>query len=109
MGGEGQPQTQLALLTRHLDFGIDPQTAIDLPRWLWGRTWGKATTGLTVENRLRTDVILELRRRGHSLHVGPAWSQQMGHAHMIAWDPATGLLQAGCDPRSDGVALSAAE
>ncbi|MEM6521217.1 MAG: gamma-glutamyltransferase, partial [Cyanobacteria bacterium P01_C01_bin.70] len=46
MGGEGQPQTQLALLTRLLDFHFDPQAAINAPRWLWGRTWGESASGL---------------------------------------------------------------
>lgn len=40
-GGEGQPQTQTALLTRMVDYGMDPQTAVHEPRWVWGRTWGK--------------------------------------------------------------------
>ena len=40
MGGEGQPQTQAALVTRMIDFGMTPQEAIDAPRWLYGRTWG---------------------------------------------------------------------
>ncbi|MGB3200350.1 MAG: gamma-glutamyltransferase, partial [Nodosilinea sp.] len=100
MGGEGQPQTQLALLTRTLDFGFDPQTAIDLPRWVWGRTWGEATTQLAVESRIPADVQQKLTRRGHQLTVAPAWAEQMGHAHMIQIG-AEGL-RGGCDPRSDG-------
>ena len=105
MGGEGQPQTQLALLTRVLDFGFDPQTAIDWPRWLWGRTWGDSTSGLTLEGRIGDVVRTELRQRGHTVHIAPNWSEQMGHAHMIRMDPETQLLAGGCDPRSDGSAL----
>ncbi|MBE9109350.1 gamma-glutamyltransferase [Nodosilinea sp. LEGE 07298] len=100
MGGEGQPQTQLALLTRMLDFGFDPQTAIDLPRWVWGRTWGEATTELAVESRIPVDVQQALAGRGHQLKVVPAWADQMGHAHAIQIN-ADGL-RGGCDPRSDG-------
>ncbi|MGB6017467.1 MAG: gamma-glutamyltransferase, partial [Nodosilinea sp.] len=100
MGGEGQPQTQLALLTRMLDFGFDPQTAIDLPRWVWGRTWGEATTQLAVESRISADVQQDLAGRGHQLTVAPAWADQMGHAHVIQIT-AEGL-RGGCDPRSDG-------
>ncbi|MEO0826570.1 MAG: gamma-glutamyltransferase [Cyanobacteria bacterium J06642_9] len=105
MGGEGQPQTQLAMLTRVLDFGFDPQTAIDLPRWLWGRTWGEDSSGLTLEGRIDPTVRATLSERGHSVNVAPDWSEQMGHAHMIRIDPDTGDLQGGCDPRSDGQAL----
>lgn len=39
-GGEGQPQTQTLLLTRMLHYGMDPQTAVSEPRFVWGRTWG---------------------------------------------------------------------
>ena len=105
MGGEGQPQTQLALLTRVLDFGFDPQTAIDWPRWLWGRTWGEATSGLTLEGLIGEEIRTELRQRGHTVRIAPDWSEQMGHAHIIRIDPETYLLEGGCDPRSDGSAL----
>lgn len=40
MGGEGLPQTQAAIATRVVDFGMTPQQAIDAPRWLYGCTWG---------------------------------------------------------------------
>jgi gamma-glutamyltranspeptidase len=106
MGGEGQPQTQMALLTRVLDFGFDPQTAIDLPRWLWGRTWGEDTTGLTLEGRISKSVRTELRQRGHEVKIAPDWSEKMGHAHMIQIDFNSGLLRGGSDPRSDGKALA---
>jgi gamma-glutamyltranspeptidase/glutathione hydrolase len=102
MGGEGQPQTQLALLTRILDYGFDPQTAIDLPRWLWGRTWGDTSTGLTLEGRIPANIRAELQRRGHPVKTAPDWTEKMGHAHMIHIDSATGALQGGCDRRSDG-------
>jgi gamma-glutamyltranspeptidase/glutathione hydrolase len=100
MGGEGQPQTQIALLTRLLDFGFDPQSAIDLPRWAWGRTWGEATTQLTLESRIAEAVRQELAKRGHQLAIAPAWADQMGHAHAIQMGPDG--LRGGCDRRSDG-------
>lgn len=100
MGGEGQPQTQLALLTRMLDFGYSPQAAIDLPRWLWGRTWGEASTRLAMENRIPADIRQALERRGHQVVEAPAWAEQMGHAHAIRVN-SEGLL-GGCDRRSEG-------
>jgi gamma-glutamyltranspeptidase/glutathione hydrolase len=100
MGGEGQPQTQIALLTRMLDFSFDPQTAIDLPRWAWGRTWGEATTQLAMENRIGAEIRQDLIHRGHQVAVVPAWAEKMGHAHAIRVDVEG--LRGGCDPRSDG-------
>ena len=102
MGGEGQPQTQGALLTRVLDFGQDIQTAINRPRWRWGRTWGAASTALALEGRIPPAVQQGLQRRGHRVQVLPDWTAEMGHAHMIHITP-DGLLGA-CDPRSDGQA-----
>ncbi len=106
MGGEGQPQTQIMLLTRLLDFGFDPQTAIDLPRWIYGRTWGDTSTALTLENRISSEVCETLSQRGHPIRRAPAWAEQMGHAHIIQIDPDTGLLSGGSDPRSDGAAIA---
>lgn len=103
MGGEGQPQTQIALLTRVLDLGLDIQTAINQPRWRWGRTWGQASARLGLEGRIDTTVRNKLRQRGHQLQVEADWSAAMGHAHMIQIQD--DRLLGACDPRSDGVAL----
>ena len=40
MGGDGQPQTQAALFTRHVRYRQSLDRALDAPRWLLGRTWG---------------------------------------------------------------------
>lgn len=102
MGGEGQPQTQLALLTRAIDFAMAPQAAIGAPRWLWGRTWGETVTGLSLEGRIPAEVQAELRSRDHEVSRAPDWTEIMGHAHMIQVDASSGVLIGGCDPRSDG-------
>ncbi len=34
IGGDGQPQTQAALVTRIVDRGLGPREAIEAPRWL---------------------------------------------------------------------------
>jgi gamma-glutamyltranspeptidase len=105
MGGEGQPQTQVALLTRVIDFGLDPQSAIDWPRWLQGRTWGESTSRLSLESRIPEAIQTELALRGHLVATLPDWAEQMGHAQMIQIHPTTGLLWGGADPRGDGTAL----
>ncbi|KAF9109769.1 hypothetical protein BGX30_008242, partial [Mortierella sp. GBA39] len=65
MGGEGQPQTQTALLTRIVDYRMDPQEAINEPRWVWGRTWGEASTELKMEARVGEQVLGGLAAMGH--------------------------------------------
>src|SRR5438094_388317 len=103
MGGEGQPQTQAALVTRIVDRGLDPQAAVEAPRWLFGRTWGEETRSLRLEDRFAGDVRETLRERGHEVEVVEGWSDLMGHAQVIRIDP-TGLTGAS-DPRADGAAL----
>ena len=103
MGGDGQPQTQAALVTRLVDRGLSPQAAVEAPRWLYGRTWGDPSTALRLESRLGEDVAAALRGRGHEVHVVEEWSDLMGHAQLIRLD-AEGLA-GGSDPRADGAAL----
>src|SRR5437667_356713 len=103
MGGEGQPQTQAALVTRILDRRLGPQAAVEAPRWLYGRTWGEATGALRLETRFGDGVTESLRERGHEVEVVEAWSDLMGHAQLIRIEP-TGFTGAS-DPRADGAAL----
>jgi gamma-glutamyltranspeptidase/glutathione hydrolase len=103
MGGDGQPQTQTAVLTRVIDHGLGPQEAIEAPRWLYGRTWGEASTSLRLEARFEAGVAESLRRRGHDVRIVEAWSDLMGHAQVI--QVADGELRGGSDPRADGAAL----
>jgi gamma-glutamyltranspeptidase/glutathione hydrolase len=105
MGGEGQPQTQAAIVTRILDFGMDVQAAIDAPRLIYGRTWGEPTSSLSIESRAGEGVIAELRRRGHVLNVIDAWDERVGHAQAIRVDLTTGMRYGGADPRGDGLAI----
>jgi gamma-glutamyltranspeptidase len=103
MGGEGQPQTQAALVTRAVDRGLAPQAAVEAPRWLYGRTWGEASRSLRLEARFGEAVAASLAARGHDVVTVDAWSDLVGHAQMIRVD-ADGLL-GGSDPRADGAAL----
>jgi gamma-glutamyltranspeptidase/glutathione hydrolase len=103
MGGEGQPQTQAALVTRVIDRGLDPQAAVEAPRWLLGRTWGETSRALRLEDRFAPATAASLRERGHEVRVVESWSDAMGHAHVIRLD-ADGLT-GGSDPRADGAAL----
>ncbi|MEO6958888.1 MAG: gamma-glutamyltransferase [Burkholderiaceae bacterium] len=104
MGGEGQPQTQAAIVTRIVDFGMSPQDAINAPRWLFGRTWGRASNDLKIEGRVPAAVTDELKRRGQPVNVVDAFTDTMGHAGAILVDPATGVMQGASDPRGDGLA-----
>lgn len=101
MGGEGQPQTQAAIYTRHTLFGQDMQAAVTAPRWLLGRTWGAETMTLKLENRFDPALFDALKAAGHEVEVLPAFTDVMGHAGMVAIGP-DGVIAGASDPRSDG-------
>ena len=105
MGGEGQPQTQAALVTRIVDFGMSPQDAIAAPRWLNGRTWGAASNDLKIEGRVPANIRNELKRRGQPVITVDDYTDTMGHAGAIVIDPVTNLKSSGTDPRGDGMAV----
>lgn len=105
MGGEGQPQTHAAMVTRTVDFGYDVQQAIEAPRWLMGRTWGTESRDLSLEGRISDEVVRELRMRGQPTKMLTDWNDNMGHAQAIRIDEETGWLEGGADPRGDGSAL----
>lgn len=103
MGGEGQPQTQAALVTRMIDRGLGPQEAVEAPRWLFGRTWGEQSKALRLEGRFADGVGANLGARGHDVRMVEDWSDLMGHAQVISITPDG--LRGGSDPRADGGAL----
>jgi gamma-glutamyltranspeptidase/glutathione hydrolase len=107
MGGEGQPQTQAAIVTRHVWFGHGLADAVAAPRWLLGRTWGEDTTLLRVENRLAKETIDALTKAGHPVEVVEAFDDRMGHAGAVVWTP--GGTDGTHDPRADGGGVTVTE
>jgi gamma-glutamyltranspeptidase/glutathione hydrolase len=103
MGGDGQPQSQSAVFSRIAHFGWNPQAAIDAPRWLLGRTWGRTNETLKLEARFPTGTFDALRRLGHDVEQMLPYDEAMGHAGAIVRH-GNGCLEAGYDPRSDGAA-----
>ncbi|WMW65443.1 gamma-glutamyltransferase family protein [Nitratidesulfovibrio liaohensis] len=101
MGGEGQPQTQAAVFTRHVVFGQPLQQAVSAPRWLLGRTWGDDAVHLRLEGRIAPDVADGLRAAGHPVRMVGDYDPVMGHAGAIVRHP-DGTLEGAVDPRGDG-------
>jgi gamma-glutamyltranspeptidase/glutathione hydrolase len=102
MGGDGQPQTQAMLYTRHIGFRQPLAEALDAPRWLLGRTWGSTVTNLRLEARFPDRLVDQLLSAGHDVDFLPApYSDTMGHAGAVVLHP-DGTLEAAHDPRADG-------
>jgi gamma-glutamyltranspeptidase/glutathione hydrolase len=105
MGADGQPQIQLQLASAMIDFGLDIQQVIEMPRFLSGRfALGEARDTLHMEGRFAAETIAALGRRGHLVNRWQAWNEMAGHAHGITIEP-QGTLSGGSDPRSDGAAI----
>ena len=97
MGAAYQPLGHVQLLTNMIDFGLDLQSAIDLPRMFFE---GDA---IVVEQGVSGDLVSALQAMGHDrIIVRPApW----GGAQAVEIDRARGVLIGGSDPRKDGCAI----
>lgn len=107
-GGDYQPQWNIQSITGLIDGGLDVQQATGQPRWqIWPATYPAevgAPVELRVEDRLGDETIADLEARGHRVvRLGP-WGAR-GAVQLVARDPETGVLAAGSDPRSEGLAL----
>ena len=103
MGGDGQPQTQAAVFTRHVLFGQGLQEATSAPRWLLGRTWGAASTSLKLEAGFEPGLAAALAAAGHNVEAVPRFDSVFGHAGAVLRH-AGGVFEGASDPRSDGCA-----
>ena len=104
MGGNGQAMFHTQILTNLLDYRLDPQEAIERPRFLIGAFLpGEPDDTIHLESRVAAEVFEGLRARGHSVKTAPEFFMKTGHAHAIAFQD--GTLLAGADPRGDGAAL----
>jgi oxamate amidohydrolase len=102
MGGDGQPQTQAMLLTRHVTYRQPLEKVIDAPRWLLGRTWGSTVTNLRMESRFDGGLIDRLMSAGHDVEVlNEPYSDLAGHAGMVVLHT-DGSCEGAHDPRADG-------
>lgn len=104
-GGDAQAQVHLQLITNLVDYGMEPQEAIEAPRWVAGGIDPDRPLYVGVESRFPGGTVEALRERGHDVEVTTEWNTDFGHAQMILRDPESGLLRGGADPRADGVAV----
>jgi gamma-glutamyltranspeptidase/glutathione hydrolase len=98
MGGFMQPQGHTQVVVGTVDYGLNPQAALDAPRW-------QVTSGLDVEVELGVaeHVLNGLAARGHQVRV-PVERGGFGRGQII-WRLDAGVLVAGSDMRSDGAAV----
>lgn len=103
-GADGQPQTLTVLLTRLLDYGLDPLTALSQPRFLLGKTFSDSRDTLKLEESVGAATAQDLSERGHETSMISANSPLGGQAGAIVIHD-DGLIEGAHDPRSDGLAI----
>jgi gamma-glutamyltranspeptidase/glutathione hydrolase len=99
-GADDQPQTNLQVLHNLLDLRMDPQSAIEAPRWSHQPGTPprhEAPEELRMEEGTPAEVIEGLRRIGHPVAVVERLS--FGGANVIVRDHETGTLLGGADAR----------
>jgi gamma-glutamyltranspeptidase/glutathione hydrolase len=101
-GGDAQAQVHLQLVTNLVDYGLEPQAAIDAPRWVAG---GTGPMDVTLEGRFPKETFAGLATRGHAVRRADDWDASFGHAQMILRDSERGVWRGAADARADGLAL----
>ncbi len=101
MGGHMQPQGHVQMVVNLCDYQLNPQAALDAPRWQVAERAGGRQ--LFVEQSLPRSVVLELMERGHQVEV-LAEGRSFGKGQMILRQGAA--LVAASEPRADGLALA---
>jgi len=107
MGGFMQPQGHVQVLSALIDHGLDPQSALDLPRFCIDveETGGR----VALEEGIPANVLSDLEKMGHPVYsVSGFDSSIFGKGQVILRDAETGTLCAGSDPRADGCAMTLA-
>ena len=110
-GGDAQCPAMVQMFLNIAEFGMNPQAAIEQPRFIpwnypnsfWPHTYLPGR--LHVEGRIDGDSNADLIRRGHDLQTVADWSPTMGALSGIMVDRESGALKAGADPRRDTYAI----
>ena len=105
MGGFMQPQGHIQVFTAMVDSDLDPQAALDLPRFCIED--GTAGGTVALEDGSSDAVATDLTERGHQVKKVAGWERALfGRGQIILRDAESGVLIGGSDPRADGYAAS---
>jgi gamma-glutamyltranspeptidase/glutathione hydrolase len=111
-GNDVQPQAMLQVVLNLLHFGMDPQEAVEAPRF---STYAFPSSSsphdcfpgrLSLEGRIPVATTAALAERGHVIAGWPDWTEVAGCVELIRSDPTSGLLSAAADPRRPAYAIA---
>ena len=110
-GGDNQDQALLQVLLNIVEFGMNPQEAVEAPRFDTQHYVSSFDDheflpgSLNVESRVGLKTIQELSQKGHKVKVQGEWGT-LSSPTVITYDPKTGVAAAGADPRRSRYAVA---
>lgn len=110
-GGDNQDQALLQVLLNIVEFGMNPQEAVEAPRFDTQHYVSSFDDheflpgSLNIESRVGLKTIEELSQRGHKVKTQSDWGT-LSSPTVITYDPKTGVVAAGADPRRSRYAVA---
>ena len=110
-GGDNQDQALLQVLLNIIEFDMNPQEAVEAPRFDTQHYVSSFDDheflpgSLNVESRIPEKTIDELKHRGHKVKVQSAWGT-LSSPTVVIYNPQTGVSSAGADPRRGRYAVA---
>ena len=110
-GGDNQDQALLQVLLNVIEFGMNPQEAVEAPRFDTQHYVSSFDDheflpgSLNVESRVGLKTVQELSQKGHKVKVQAEWGT-LSAPTVITYDPKTGVAAAGADPRRSRYAVA---
>lgn len=110
-GGDNQDQALLQVLLNIVEFGMNPQEAVEAPRFDTQHYVSSFDDheflpgSLNVESRVNLKTIQELSQKGHKVKVQGEWGT-LSAPTVVMYDPKNGVASAGADPRRSRYAVA---
>ena len=110
-GGDNQDQALLQVLLNIIEFGMNPQEAVEAARFDTQHYVSSFDDheflpgSLNLESRIDEKTIAELKARGHKVNVQSAWGT-LSSPTVIVYNPQNGVSSAGADPRRGRYAVA---
>ncbi|MDX6612572.1 MAG: gamma-glutamyltranspeptidase / glutathione hydrolase [Blastocatellia bacterium] len=110
-GGDNQDQALLQVLLNIVEFGMNPQEAVEAPRFDTQHYVSSFDDheflpgSLNIESRIPEKTIAELQKRGHKMKVQTAWGT-LSAPTVIIYNSENGVSSAGADPRRGRYAVA---
>lgn len=105
MGGFMQPQGHMQVAAGLIDDALDPQAAVDRPRFCIED--GTPSGTVAIEEGVPPQTLSSLEKLGHRVKLITGMERALfGRGQVIVRDKSSGVLWGGSDPRADGLAMA---